>query len=242
MSTDAVKKRGRPKKAVKLEEEVSVIEESSKPKQRKPTSRKQTGKAAKESAKSLSDSNKAAEGLSASGLLVKGRANGRNVVNSGAAKHNTPSTAGSATLQQATAFTTAALPTTSSKYEVLKFNEANRIQIDRPIALDEAGSNVVRENAVEATKEDTPRLGVKVQETQLDRGGTLATRGIQESADTLLLKSTATPHAEQEPVHTGQYSQQEPAAPMSTGGSPQLPSGRVGEAAASVASTTSLPL
>lgn len=114
MSSETVKKRGRPKKAVSLVEEVIVIEQPAKTRPRKPTTRKPTVPKADEPVTAKTTSTKSRQTQPIVQSQVVGRTSDdekaavEKFTNNDAAKQNIPLAAGSDILERAKAFRTIA--------------------------------------------------------------------------------------------------------------------------------------
>jgi hypothetical protein len=230
MSTVTVKKRGRPKKAANLEEEALLIEKSPEPKPKKSALRTKTAKDTKEQATSLPVSPKVAEDAPVFQSQVERGGNGRNVaatklVTSDPAKQKATSTAGSAILQKAKAFTTSAEPTHLARRRAHRLNESDNIPIGSPIDACKI-ENPTLANVPRNIKEQRPSVTIKEQEPHLDAAGDILGSGIEEARNTLLNTSVATAVIEVEPAPILQKSDPELAAPMSNGGPSSVPAGK----------------
>jgi hypothetical protein len=220
MASETVKKRGRPKKVVSLEEEVIVVEQSSKEKPRTSTTKKPTRKDADEPASSTKRSIKNSENAAKIQSPVNGGANGRNVAatslpNSDAAKQDVPSTARSAILQKATAFKTAAEPAALANSEVPKFSETDQTTVESPIEVLAVESNAPVANFPTTIQEQKPSNSIKEWEPQLDAAEDVFGAGVQEVKSKSPNASAATTINEVDQAPTLQDSVQESAAPMS---------------------------
>src|SRR3954451_19671586 len=122
MFSETVKKRGRPKKAVTFEEDVIVIEQSSKSKPRKAIPKRQTIRETAKPTKGLSEPTETSEDPPVSKSQTKKGANGKSSAKSTLANSEPklPSSAGSAILQEATAFTNVTEQTTLTNPGIYK--------------------------------------------------------------------------------------------------------------------------
>ena len=243
MSSETVKKRGRPKKAATLEEEVIVTGQSSKSKPRKATPKKQTVKETAEPTKRSLEPTETVEDTPVSKSQTKRGANGRNsakstLANSDTAKPKPPSNAGSAILQQATAFTNVTEKITLTNPGVRKINGADPIPTEGPIEASEIASSATGMKAAEPRRERTSPLASKEEETQLGAGQTSPGEDVQKTASPGPPQSTATLASEGGPARLGQESQPKPVDAMSNSGLSPLPSGRHGKTGASISNAT----
>jgi hypothetical protein len=243
MSSEAVKKRGRPKKAVTLEGEVIVIEQSSKSKPRKATPKKQTVKETAEPTKPLSKPTETAEDTPISKSQTKKGANGRNsakstLANSDTAKPKLPSSAGSAILQQATAFTNVTEQTTLTNPGVHRVNGADLIPTEGSIEVSGVVLSATRTKVAEPRQEQTSSLTFQEEETQLGAGRKSSGEVIQKTASPVPPQSTVTLTSEEDPAHLVQESQQKAADTMGNRDLFPLPSGNHGKIGASISNTT----
>jgi hypothetical protein len=243
MSSEPVKKRGRPKKAVTLEEEVIVIEQSSKSKPKKATPKKQTVRETAEPTKQLSEPTETTEDTPISRSQTKRGANGRNsakstLANGNTAKPKLPSSAGSAILQHATAFTNVPEQTTLTNPRVRKINGADPIPTKEPIEASEIALGATRTKIAEPRQEQTSPLAFKEEETQLGAGQTPSGEVIQRTASPVPPQSTGTLVSEEGPARLVQESQQKAADAMGNSSLSPLPSGNHGTIGASISNTT----
>lgn len=242
MSSEAVKKRGRPKKAVTLEEEVIVIEQSSKSKPRKATPKKQTVRETAEPTKRLSEPTETAEDTPVSKSQTKKGANGRNsakstLANSDTAKPKLPSSVESAILQQATAFTNVTEQTTLTNPGVRKIDGADPIPTEGPIEASEIALSATRTKVTEPRQEQTTSLAFKEEETQLGAGQTSSGEVIEKTASPVPPQSSGTLASEEDPARLIQESQQKAADAMGNRGTFPVPSGKHGKTGASISNT-----
>jgi hypothetical protein len=247
MSSEAVKKRGRPKKAVTLEEEVIVIEQSSKSKSRKATPKKLTVRETAKPTKPLSEPTETAEDTPVSKSQTKKGANGRNsakstLASSDTAKPKLPSSVGSEILQQATAFTNVTERTTLTNPGVRKINGADPIPTKEPIEASEIASSATRTKVAEPRQEQTTSLAFKEEETQLCAGQTPSDEVIEKTASPVLPQSSGTLASEEDPARLIQESQQEAADAMRNKDMFPASSGRHGKTGASISNTTDTSL
>jgi hypothetical protein len=222
MSGETVKKRGRPKKAATLEEEVIVIEQSPKSKPRKAIPKKQTVKETAEPTKRLLEPTETVEDTPVSKSQTKRGANGRNsakstLANSDTAKPKPPSNAGSAILQQATAFTNVTEQTTLTNPGVRKINGADPIPTEGPIEASEIATSI---KVAEPRQEQTSPFASKEEETQLGARQTSSGKVIQKTTSPGPPQSTATLVSEGDPARLVQESQPKPVDAMSSHGKP----------------------
>jgi hypothetical protein len=248
MSTVTVKKRGRPKKeAINLEEEALVVEQSSKPKPRKSTLKTQTVKETKELASSLSVPTKTAENAPTFQSQVKRGANGKNTAaaklgNSDPAKQKALSTAGSAILQKATAFTTVTEPKNLANGEALGLNEPDQIPIESSIQVSGVESNTTAANDLGTIQQQKPSISIKEQEPELEAAGDISGADVQEFERPSPITSAAPAVIKEDPAPAPilQHSNQEPAAPMGNGSPSSLPSSEGAQAVAPIKNTTAI--
>ena len=243
MSSEAVKKRGRPKKAVTLEEEVIVIEQSSKSKLRKAAPKKQTVRETVEPTKPLSEPTETAEDTPVSKSQTRKGANGRNsarstLANSDTAKPKLPSSAGSAILQQATAFTNVTEQTTSTNPGVCKIDGANPILTEGPIEASRIALSGTRTKVAEPRQEQTSPLAFKEEETQLGPGQTSSGEVIEKTASLVPPLSSGTLASEEDPTRLIQESQQKTVDAIGNRAMFPLPSGKHGKIGAEISNTT----
>jgi hypothetical protein len=230
MSTVTAKKRGRPKKAVNLEEEAILVENSPEQKPKKSAFRTQAVKDTKAPTTSFSVSPKVAEDASIFKSKVKRGGNGRNVaatklVTNDSAKQKAPSSAGSAILQKAKAFTTSAEPIQQASYQAGRLNESYNLPIGSSINVYE-NENATVADVPRTIREQRPSITIKGQDQQIDAAGNIFGSRIEEVANASLNTSAATTVIEAEPARTFQNSDQDLAAPMSNGGSFPVPPGK----------------
>jgi hypothetical protein len=226
-----------------LEEEVIVVEQSSKSKPRKAIPKKQTVKETAESTKRLLEPTGTVEDTSVSKSRTKRGANGRNsakstLANSDTAKPKPPSNAGPAILQQATAFTNVTEQTTLTNPGVRKINRADPIPTEGPIEASEITLSTTRIKATEPRQEQISPLASKVEETQLGAGQTSSDEIIQKTTSPGPPQSTATLASEGDPARLVQESPPKPGDAMSNSGLSPLPLGRHGKTGASISNTT----
>jgi hypothetical protein len=243
MSGETVKKRGRPKKAATLEEEVIVIEQSSKSKPRKAIPKKQTIKETAEPTKRLVEPAETVEDTPVSKPQTKRGANGRNsarstMANSDTAKPKPSSNAGSAILQQATAFTNVAEQTTLTNPGVREINGADSIPTEGPIEASGIALSATRTKVAEPRQEQTSPLTSKEEETKLGAGQMSSGKVIQKTTSLGPPQSTATLASEGDPARLVQESQPKLVDAMSNSGLPPLSSGSHGKTGASISNTT----
>jgi hypothetical protein len=236
MSSETAKKRGRPKKAATLEEEVIVIGQSSKSKPRKAIPKKQIVKEPAEPTKRLLEPTETVEDTPVSKSQTKRGANGRNsakstLANSDTGKAKPPSNAGSAILQQATAFTNVTEQTTLT-------NPTDPIPTERPIEASKISLSATRTKVAEPRQEQTSPFASKEEETQLGAGQTSSGEIIQKTTSPGPSQSTATLASEGDPARLVQESQPKPVDAMSDSGLSPLPSDRHGKTGASISNTT----
>jgi hypothetical protein len=238
MSSETVKKRGRPKKVTTLEEEVIVIEQSPKSKPRKATPKKQTVKDTVEPTKRSLEPAQTVEDTSAPKSQTKRGANGKNSAKSRLANSDTAKpqpSAGSAILQQATAFANATEQTTLTNPRACGINGAGPVPTERPV---EANEVALGATTTGSSHERTPPLASKEEETQLGAGQTLSSKVIQKVTDTVPPQSTVTLASEEDPACLVQESQQRIADAMNGGVMSPSPSGGHGKSRASISNAT----
>jgi hypothetical protein len=173
MSSETVKKRGRPKKAVILEEEFVVLEQSAKAKPRKSTTKKPAIEDVHEPFRSTKESVKNTENPIKPQPQVDGRANGRigavkKLSNNDGAKRKTPSIAGSTILQKANAFTAVTQSPTSAQREVSALRGPDQPTIGNPISASAVESNATAVNAAGTFQELKPSTAKEEQELHID--------------------------------------------------------------------------
>jgi hypothetical protein len=243
MSSEAAKKRGRPKKAVALEEEVIVIEQSPKSKPRKATPKKQTVRETVEPTKPLPEPTETAEHTPVSKSQTKKGANGRNsakstLANSSTAKPKLPSSTGSAILQQATAFTNVTEQTTLTNPGVRQINGANPIPMEGPIKASGIALSGTRTKIAEPRQEQTSSLVFKEEETQLGAGQTSSDEAIEKTTNSVPPQKSGTLVSEENPARLIQESQQKAADAMGNRVMFPLPSGKHDKIGAEISNTT----
>lgn len=231
MSSETVKKRGRPKKAVILEEEFVVLEQSAKAKPRKSTAKKPTIEDVHEPFRSTKGSVKNTENPTKPQPQVDGRANGRNgaaktLSNNDGAKQKAPSIAGSTILQKANAFTAVTQSPTSAPREVSALRGPDQPTIGNPIS-----ASAVKSNAAGTFQEPKSSTAKEEQELHIDgvedisgvRTQEVKSRSPTGGAATTIIDTEAAPILQRldqqsaDPMGSGR-----PASPPSDKGTPAL--------------------